>query len=158
MDDIDRLMEHTATSTIDLRLERLDRIHGVRAVLCLDELSGGIMHKCPDTFADIEAARHAVSLLDLVRRFRHFKLPDEGTSNGGEPSEPRLLSVRTRTAEYLLCPDEAGLMSVIVIQDLHPAAAEDAVSSLALRQLRIWEQVRLGQDQGIDWLFGGADE
>jgi hypothetical protein len=152
--EIDRLMAHTASSTIELRLERLERVPGVRAVLCLDEQSGGIIYKCPESFSDFEAARHALPLLELSRRFRSTVASLLPNDDG-----PVLLSVRTRHTEYVLCPDALHKMAVCVVQGLTPDAGEDAVTALALRQLRIWERTRIGaSDQTIDWLFGNADE
>jgi len=148
---VERYMEHTANSTIALRIERLERIHGVRAVLCLDETIGGIIFKAPETLADIEARRHAIPLLELAGRLRLLRklLPED--------DGPTVLTVRSRKAEYVLCADDAQPITVAIVQDLQPGAEADAVSSLAVRQLRIWEGANVGAE-GVDWLFGAADE
>ena len=138
MDEMERMMVHTAYSTIGLRVERLERVAGVRTVLCLDEGSGGIIYKAPDTVELLDAARHAVPFLELAARMRltarslrELLDDDEG---------PMVLSVRTRSQEYMLCPADSCDVCVAVVQDLRPGADEDAITSLAMRQLQIWRR------------------
>ena len=135
--DLDRMMVYTATSNIELRLERLGQIPGVRAILCLDESTGGVMHKTQE-LSEVEAAAYAVTLLDLCRRVRltiaALMAADEA---------PVTLAVRTRHTEYLLCPDHSSSCCLVIIQHIRPDADEENVH---VRLLKLWDQ-----DLPLDW-------
>lgn len=157
LDEMERFMVHTAYSTIGLRVERLERAPGVRTVLCLDEATGGLLYKAPESMSNLDAARHAVPLVEMCRRFRSTaatlrrELDDSG---------PFLLSIRSRKKEYVLSQADSSSLAVVVVQNLRVGDEEDAagVTSVALRQLELWGRARLEDDPSVGWLFGAADE
>ena len=103
---------------IDETVQRLSGVHGVLGVLIVDA-DGRIVHA---TMPMEEAAKLASPTLQLLQRARSCAAatPDD---------ELRMLCVRTRKYELLLCSEQQGAFAVCVLQDIAPTVGEAAAAA-----------------------------
>ena len=105
---------------IDETVQRLSSVHGVLGVLIVDA-EGRIVHA---TMPMEEAAKLAGPTLQLLQR--------ASTCAAATPDdELRMLCVRTRKYELLLCSEAQGAFAVCVLQDIAPTVGEVANAAAA---------------------------
>ena len=107
---------------IDETVQRLSFVHGVLGVLIVDR-EGRIVRA---TMPLEEAAVLSGPALSLLSRAREAVRKDD--------DELRMLCVRTRKHEMLLCSEADGAFAVCVIQDPTPASAGSPAASIEAMQ------------------------
>ena len=105
----------TTSGLIEETVQRLSIVHGVLGVLIVDA-EGRIVHA---TMPMEEAAKLAGPTLQLLQRARSCAALTAD-------DELRMLCVRTRKYELLLCSEAEGAYAVCVLQDIHPVVGEAA--------------------------------
>jgi len=93
---------------IEETIERLSFVHGVQGVLIVDR--DGLVIRT--TLPTSDAARYASNMLPLLERAQQVAESIEGPK-----SELRMLCVRTRKHEMLLCTERSMLFSILILQD-----------------------------------------
>lgn len=103
---------------IDETIQRLSFVHGVLGVLIVDR--DGLIVRA--TMPMEEAAQLSGPTLSLLSRARDTVKKAEADGD----DELRMLCVRTRKHELLLCSEADGAFAVCVVQDPTPASADEA--------------------------------
>lgn len=109
----------TTHGLIDETVQRLSFIHGVLGVLIIDR-DGLIVHA---TMPPEEAAQLSGPVLSLLQRARSIAAVTPDTAD----EDFRMLCVRTRKYDMLLCSEQAGAFAICVLQDPQPENAQTSL-------------------------------